>query len=394
MVDQITILRRALSALNLKLLDTQWEGWNARYRFRCRRKHEASVTANHAVYSLLMCPGCRNEALLAAIHELARRRGGRCLDTEYAGRTVRYRFVCHNGHAFEKTAVNLQKGSWCVPCSHAEHALRMTDPTGLKRLRAVAKQRGGRCLSDTYTKSSDRYVFRCAQGHEWTAAGAEVLGGAWCGLCANARKSLDYRRRDGLRAMREHARQHGGKCLATEYTGSKSRYVFRCAHGHEWSTLAARIFRGAWCPACQNKGNVYDIADMRRIARERGGRCLSRTYVNSATQLEWACSNGHRWSATPSSIIQGSWCRTCRYEGRKLGIGLMQEIAAERGGQCISTAYVNSSTRLEWECHIGHRWLATPNSVRNGHWCRLCAYLAMTTDPRTIRKGRHLPARG
>lgn len=83
----------------------------------------------------------------------------------------------------------------------------------------------------------------------------------------------------------------------------------------------------------------------------------------------------------------------CAYDGRKLGLKLMRTIARERGGRCVATEYVNSSTRLEWECHIGHRWFATPNTIRNGHWCRLCAYLEMTTNPKTIRKRRHLPTK-
>lgn len=48
----------------------------------------------------------------------------------------------------------------------------------------------------------------------------------------------------------------------------------------------------------------------------------------------------------------------CAYDGRKLGLKLMRTIARERGGRCVSTEYVNASTRLEWECHIGHRWFA------------------------------------
>lgn len=390
-VDQLKRIREALSPYGLKLLKSDWRGWNAQYRFRCSNGHEVSRSGSHLYYNLIACPTCRDEESLRQLDQLARQAGGRCLSAKYAGRPARYQFVCREGHTFEKTASNLQKGSWCVLCARAEHSKRMSDPDGMKRLRAVARNRGGKCLSTTYTKLSDRYRFRCAEGHEWETVGYEVTRGAWCRKCANARKSVAYRRADGLQAMQAHALKRGGICLATEYIGNDAYYRFRCGHGHEWDAQGAKIFRGSWCPRCQNQGNVYDISDMHRLAKAHGGRCLSRTYKNAATKLEWACAHGHRWSAVPAAIVAGRWCRACAHDGRKLGIKLMRTIASERGGQCISTEYVNSSTRLEWECHIGHRWFAAPNTIRNGHWCQRCAYLAMTTNPKTIRKRRHLP---
>lgn len=392
-VDQLKRLRQALLPYGLKLLESEWHGWNAQYRFRCRRGHELSRSGTHLLYTLVTCPACRDQEALLHMHQVARKAGGRCLSDRYAGRNARYQFVCHEGHVFEKTASNLLKGSWCVPCARARHSRLMSDPGGMKRIRAAARAHGGKCLSTTYTKLMDRYHFQCAEGHDWDAVGYEVVRGSWCRLCANANKSVAYRRADGLQAMQAHASKHGGVCLATEYVGNDAYYRFRCEHGHEWKTIAARIFRGAWCPRCQNKGNVYDIADMRRLAKERGGRCLSRSYQNAATNLEWKCASGHRWWATPGAIVAGRWCRACGYDSLKLGIDLMHAIAKERGGQCISTAYVNAGTSLEWECHQGHRWFAKPNTIRNGHWCRLCAYLAMTTNPKTIRKRRHLPSK-
>ncbi|OXI72963.1 hypothetical protein DF153_25010 [Burkholderia cenocepacia] len=55
-------------------------------------------------------------------------------------------------------------------------------------------------------------------------------------------------------------------------------------------------------------------------------QCLSRTYKNAATKLEWACAHGHHWSAVPGAIVAGRWCRVCAYDGRKLGLKLMRTI--------------------------------------------------------------------
>ena len=51
---------------------------------------------------------------------------------------------------------------------------------------------------------------------------------------------------------------------------------------------------------------------MQQIARDRGGKCLSKEYINARTHLEWMCAEGHRWKATPDSVKNKSaWCEKC-----------------------------------------------------------------------------------
>ena len=50
------------------------------------------------------------------------------------------------------------------------------------------------------------------------------------------------------------------------------------------------------------------IADMQELARTKGGKCLSEEYINSKTKLIWQCKNGHEWGANPHNIQSGKWC--------------------------------------------------------------------------------------
>ena len=51
------------------------------------------------------------------------------------------------------------------------------------------------------------------------------------------------------------------------------------------------------------------IEEMQAIARQRGGLCLSNTYLNSKTKLKWQCAYGHIWEATPRDVKhRGKWC--------------------------------------------------------------------------------------
>ena len=58
---------------------------------------------------------------------------------------------------------------------------------------------------------------------------------------------------------------------------------------------------------------------------------------------------------------------------RKKTLQEMKLMASERGGKCISKKYVNVKTHLLWECQYGHKWLAIPNCIQQGTWCPICA---------------------
>ena len=111
---------------------------------------------------------------------------------------------------------------------------------------------------------------------------------------------------------------------------------------------------------------------MRDLARARGGRCLSQEYVNSNTRIEWECEQGHRWRAVPRTVSAGSWCPICA-RNRRLTLEEFQALACCRGGKCLSNEYKNEETQLRWQCSLGHEWFPKPGSVKRGSWCKKCA---------------------
>jgi len=119
------------------------------------------------------------------------------------------------------------------------------------------------------------------------------------------------------------------------------------------------------------------LAELLRIAQARGGQCLADEYAGSETKMPFVCSEGHRWSARPTDIRQGSWCKRCALEHtaslKRLTIKMMHQIASERGGECLSSEYVDAVTKLRWRCgECRYEWEATPGSIRQGRWCRRC----------------------
>ena len=169
----------------------------------------------------------------------------------------------------------------------------------------------------------------------------------------------------------------GGKCLSLEYIGSKTKLQWQCAKGHTWQATPSSVKTKTWCPDCAGVVRLT-IDQMRKTAKVRDGECLSQKYLGALVKLEWLCSAGHKWWATPSSVKNGTWCLICSGKA-PLTIEELQVIAKDRGGECLSPKIVNARTNLKWRCAEGHTWLATPSSVKNGTWCLICSGKAPLT---------------
>ena len=170
--------------------------------------------------------------------------------------------------------------------------------------------------------------------------------------------------------MQKLAEHNGGKCLSAAYVDSVTKLKWECNKGHQWKTTPANIISGTWCPKCNTRKKMT-IAEMKKIAALRGGKCLSNVYNNNQTKLQWQCDKGHKWMATAHGIKSSQWCPYCA--GKIKTILDMQKIARERGGKCLSKKYINGSTLLKWQCQNGHQWMAMPKYViHENTWCRKC----------------------
>jgi hypothetical protein len=133
-------------------------------------------------------------------------------------------------------------------------------------------------------------------------------------------------------------------------------------------------------PVLRRKGSESSVG-YAGACRDVGGRCLSRSFVNVHFPLKWACADGHQFDALPRNIQRGHWCPYCAHNAPG-SLGELRAIAAERGGKCLSTQYVNSRSPLKWRCANGHEWFARACDVKFGHWCLRC-YHQRGKRPRT-----------
>jgi len=247
----------------------------------------------------------------------------------------------------------------------------------LEDMQRMAAQHGGLCLSTNYQNNYTKLRWQCAQGHQWEATFSTAQKW-WCTPCARQQRSAAR-----LEEMRALARKHGGKCLATRYISAKTPLLWQCANGHTWQAIPDSVARGTWCKQCQ----CHTLEDMQRLAAQHGGRCLSTHYTSTKTPLLWECARGHRWEAIPAILLRGHWCRRCYFDNqRPLKFQRMQQLAAARGGVCLSETYIDSKTPLLWQCARGHVWPLKPGEAVQGAWCPQCAILDRTRNPRKRKK--------
>ena len=290
------------------------------------------------------------------MRQIAERRGGECLSDAYVNSTTKLLWECAKGHQWEARPNDIKSGYWCPKCAGVAKLC-------IGEMEQIAIERGGKCLSDSYGNNRINLLWECKKGHQWMAKPSKIKSGQWCRACTGyAKLTIDE--------MREIAEKHGGKCLSDSYINSKAKLLWQCAKGHQWKAIPSSIKRGQWCSKCAGIAKLT-IEEMQRIAEERGGKCLSDSYINSKTKLLWECKKEHQWEAKPSNIKSGHWCHVCA-GNVKLTIEELHLLAEKRGGKCLSDSYINSKTKLLWQCAKGHQWEAIPSNIKRGQWCWEC----------------------
>lgn len=193
-----------------------------------------------------------------------------------------------------------------------------------------------------------------------------------------------------ISALRKLCEEKGGRCISDAFLGWNAIHTYECGKGHRWPTTAGSIRNGTWCPHCSMtemgmKKRKYTLEDARKLIGDRKGKLISTKESFCADEnLRWYCEiHNHYWDASYNRIKKGSWCPVCGKgksinNRRKYTLKTLQDIAAERGGKCLSEEYFACDTRYSWECEKGHKWNASYNDIKGSPkhkptWCPYCS---------------------
>jgi len=401
--------------------------------FCCAKGHEWKTTYKNVVNCGSWCPQCLENSYLKIedLKTIAIERGGLCLSDDR--KVGKLRWQCCFGHEWEASVGNIvSNNSWCPICASGlneevcryclelmvGHKFPKSNPPWLKNRHRNQLHLDGFCeelmlafeyQGEQHFRQVDyfHHDFQRTKDNDVDKAiacvnyGVSLICipslGTRLKVCDLAVFFEDYLKHIGIEPVicsrhivigdvfsvvrrtqhmrlqeelekraKKKAGLHGGRFLGMR----NDKFAFECAScGHEWEIC--NICENSWCPNCATKYRRKTLDDARELATSKKGLCLSTEYVNNHTKMLWQCSTGHTWESTYNNT-QYHWCPVCSNH-IKHSLDDAKNCAIQKGGKCLSETYVNSRTRMLWQCASGHKWLANYSNIKNNHWCPVCS---------------------
>lgn len=336
---------------------------------------KASDKKTASVIKVLQNEPSRQLIALERVLQIANEKGGICISEKYVDNATKLHWQCSEGHEWWANPSGIRSGKWCPKCAGNSKG-------SIEEIIHIVEQRGGKCLSKTYSNNYSKIRIECENNHRFTTIAKSVKRGSWCPKCAIEKRASSKRK--NIDDMNILANRRNGKCLSTAYVNNTTKLLWQCENEHQFLSTPGNVYTGYWCPKCANK-KLSDKAAIERqkkikqILQTKKGKAFSISdSYNRNSLVTWQCNNGHIWSSRIGNILDGHWCPSCsnkeNWNGRKTSIQEIKKFAQSKGGDCLSKEYVDSLTKLKFICDKGHSWTALWSNIKSkDSWCPQCA---------------------
>lgn len=159
-----------------RCLTTEFSGGKVPLEWECETQHRWTAPYS-AIRHGYWCPHCAGvgRKTIADAQRLASAFEGECLAEILPGSVTCVKWKCKRNHIWSATYESVRNKRWCRECVKVDK---------LEKARAVAKNKGGRCLSTIYISAKEHMTWRCEFGHEWNTAYDKVVNSNhWCSDC-------------------------------------------------------------------------------------------------------------------------------------------------------------------------------------------------------------------
>lgn len=300
------------------------------------------------------------------MQQLARQRGGKCLSIEYINNKTNLKWECRAGHQWNARPDNvLNLKSWCKKCEGLEKGT-------IEQMQELAKQKGGKCVSEVYVNQKTKLLFDCGKGHPpFLKAPDKIKRGQWCPECSGKKpKTIDD--------INRFAEERGWKFLSENFTNVNTKHKWQCNKGHIIEKPYNSIQQGHGCRECAGKAELT-IEKINDFVNEKWkGKCLSKKYLGQHKKLLFQCAKGHQFKKYVNNVInQEHWCTKypkC-FGFRKWTIKNIQRKAKKIGWKLLpNQKYINGKGHLNFICENGHEINKRVGDFINGSGCPNCKY--------------------
>ena len=176
-------------------------------------------------------------------------------------------------------------------------------------------------------------------------------------------------------------KDRGHILLTTEYINNRQTLECICPNGHKRWISWGDFQRNRGCKMCFSESKKMDIEFIKKEFERKECILLTTEYENNKQRLSYICSNGHRQSITWSKFQQGGYCPICKQlEKKEMFIKKIKKFAKKQEYSCLSSTYKNSYTKLEFKCYRGHKFLMKWNDFQQGERCPICKPLEQSQN--------------
>jgi len=266
--------------------------------------------------------------MMDLIQKASARKGWKIISNQYGNlRKPKVKLECSRGHKFELAPRSLiDEHPVCHECRNLDFQVgRFTE------IRELAHSLGYECISgiSEFKNERSRLRFRCQLGHEWTWQARVVFKQSSCPECSQIKHDQEM-----LQPFLAKIQEQGGKLVSCGYLGSRATHEIECGQGHRFLNSPSNILRGQWCQHCKGLA-PKSIEEIRKFAESLGWKLLSNEYINNRSNLTWQCDQGHIFKARWANVQIRKRCPVCN-ELRPYSIDEMRQIARDHGGECLS----------------------------------------------------------
>lgn len=302
-------IKKTLSDKNYIVLSKNYINENTPIEYKCNNNHVSTVLPS-SIRNGINCKKCNYEYLHKRAYEkliknISSKEGK--LISEFKDTSSKVTVQCKNNHIFDILPHTI---TWCRECTFIK--IRENE---IKKCRKLIEDLGYSMLTtlNEYEDCHSKIKIKCDKNHVYEIKRLEFKNGIYCRLC-----KIENEKQESYNKYKTYIEQKlQGICLTTyeDYDNNKTRSRFKWKCGicyYVQETIIGHLLREnvEHCKNCTQQIR-HTIEDIHKIAKERGGECLSKEYKHDVP-LQWKCKKGHVWNATFGSIKNSrTWCPTC-----------------------------------------------------------------------------------
>lgn len=353
----------ANSHLEWKCANPNHEPWFSRYGHIVTEKRWCRRCASSEVNSKRINP---NGLQIAKDYAISK--GGQCLSQKYENCKTLLEWKCGNNEhdSWFRSYTNTVTGClWCRKCSTIEKAKKYRNPHGLKVARDYAISRGGKCLSSEYIQAHAYLEWKCHDKvhSSWLATHASVTkGNNWCPKCGEKRNVQEFRVRNILnylldtkfiknRKLKWNFNPKTNRLLELDGYSEKLSIAFEFQgrqHFELWYSDEL-AFRDTQFRDLTKKENCINNNVKLIIITEKKDSKLKGLLKEIFQELERLDIKINK--QIDLEEVNKIYLKSENNDYQIEFLNKAKEYATNKGGECISTEYINQKEKLEWKCN-------------------------------------------